>query len=187
MALLNLKKKSEDPEVAALQEQVAKMEAMNRVRQKYGRISDADVERILKDEQNAVQKAEMKAQMEEASRKAREERDRLIRKTAGEYVGSGRILATVNGIKVEAIGEDCSLPCPECGGPLRDSSAILCEMTERYLLAPAQHKFGPEAGLVIYNAQNPLGWTIGFPGVIRPLTCVSCGKTTPIAVQLVVL
>lgn len=88
MALLKLKKESENPEVAALQEEIERLKAAERIRLKYGRVSDKDVERLIEEESNAAKRAEQKRINEEASRKAKEERDRKIRcqVPAGELV-----------------------------------------------------------------------------------------------------
>jgi hypothetical protein len=124
---------------------------------------------------------------QEAAIKAREERDKLVRKTAQEYIANGRILATVEGSRVQAIGNDCSLPCPTCGGALRDDQGILIRLTEMFLNAPEGRKFAEPSELVIYSARNPLGAIIGFPGTLRPMACSNCGKTSLVILQLVVI
>jgi len=184
MALL--KKKSDDPEVAALQEKIDHMEGLERVRRKYGRISDRDAEAYLKDEERAAKKAEMRRVAEEEGRKAREERDKLIRKTAREYIANGRIIAAVEGSRVETIGNDLSFACPDCGGALRDDQGLLIRLTEMHLFAPPQ-RFAEPSELVIYSARNPLGAIIGFPGTLRPMACTNCGKSSLVIMQLVVI
>ena len=124
---------------------------------------------------------------QEAAIKAREERDKLVRKTAQEYIANGRILATVEGSRVHSVGNDLSLPCPDCGGALRDDQGILLRLTEMYLFAPEGRKFAEPSELVIYSARNPLGAIIGFPGTLRPMACSNCGKTSLVILQLVVI
>jgi hypothetical protein len=118
---------------------------------------------------------------------AREDRSNLIRKTAKEYIANGRILATVEGVKIDTIGNDLSFACPACGGALRDDNGLLTRLTEMYLFAPEGRKFAEPSELVIYSTRNPLGAVLGFPGTIRHMACSNCGKISLVVMQLVVI
>lgn len=182
-----LKKKSENEEIATLQAEVDRLKAFERIRLKYGRISDKDVERILKEEENAAAKAEMRKIAEEESRKAREERDRKIREEAVKLVQQGRVLVTVGGVRAESIGKDLTPPCPHCGGGLSDADQALYEYTEWWLFTPADRRFVTESPLMIYSAKNPLSRYMGAPLWVGAGTCRNCKKTAFIVVQLVIL
>lgn len=185
MALL--KKKSENEEIATLQAEVDRLKAFERIRNKYGRISDADVERLIKEEETLAAKAEMRRLSDEQAKKAREERDRKIRSEAVELVRSGRILVSVKGVRIETVGTDLSPACPVCGGALSGPDQPLYQFSEGWTFTPPDRRFVPESPLLIYSARNPLSQYMGGPLWIGAGTCRNCKKTAFTAIQLVIL
>lgn len=186
MPILKPKDNKPAPTVEELQAEIEHMKAVERIRRRFGRISDQDVEMYLREEEVERESAEGRRMAEEAAAKARAEKYELIKKTTHEYIKKGRLLAQVDGNPVSGLDKEGNLKCPFCGGPLQESAGHLQHLAEIFMNAPEGNRFAEPSELCIYSARNPLG-EIGFPGLYRGLQCMKCKKTSLVAVQLVVL
>lgn len=190
MALLNLKneaKKTDNEEIAALKQEIERLKAVDRVRKKYGRVSDQDLERLVKEETAAAQKAETRRINEEKSRKDREERDKKIREAAQEYVRQGKIRVSVNKERVSSVDNSLAPPCPYCGGGLTNADMAILAYATAWFSTEEDQRFSLKSPLLVFSAHNPLSQFVGAPLWVGAGTCKSCGKSASIIVQLVVL
>lgn len=175
-------------EVQTLKTKIAEMEARARVLAKYGsRLSESQVQTHIKEEAQATAKKALMAEAAEQTKRDQIVRDKEIRKAAVEMVSSGRILCAVGGVRRDAVGEDLSLPCPECGAALVGSHEGIYKFADDWTSTPPAERFGVYSPINVFSASNPLGSIRGAPFWVSTCRCPACKQSALVQVLLVVI
>jgi hypothetical protein len=111
--------------------------------------------------------------------------DTGILQSAVELVSTGRILVSVEGIRIHSIREDLSVRCKECRSPLRGSAEPIYTFTRDWIRTSPEQRFGPDSPILKQECR--FGNYIPSPFWIGTLRCPNCGMQTLVAVQLVVV
>ena len=169
---------------AAQQELLKSLKAYIDARSRLGpNVSGAQVEEYIEDEKRSrVRRAHRQKDSENATVLAKK-REEEIRQGARELVSSGRILCTVEGVRIPAVGDDLNLPCPHCGTPLPGTAEPITRFASAWITCPPDQRFS-QYSPVLTNPNSP---NSGAPLFFYTFSCPSCHSSARIAVQLVVL
>lgn len=170
--------------VEELQERIAWLETTQKIRARYGAsLSEGQVkeiyERLLQEERKKAQRIEAEAAQKIKDAQFREE----VKKKSRDLVTQGRVLISVEGNRTDTLTEDGYIPCPHCGGRLKDSNESLLHYAEGWLtLKDTIARLGPFSTLTI-----PGGKFFGVLAWRYSPKCESCGKASDAVTQLVLL
>jgi len=111
--------------------------------------------------------------------------DTEIIQSAVDLVSTGRILVSVDGVRIQTIREDLAVRCKECRGPLRGSAEPIYTFARDWIRTSPEDRFGPDSPIIKHEYRY--GDYIPSPFWISTLRCRNCGMQTLVAVQLIVL
>jgi len=113
------------------------------------------------------------------------ESDTNVIQSAVDLVSTGRILVSVEGIRIHHVREDLSVRCKGCRSPLRGCAEPIYTFTRDWTRTRPEQRFGPDSPILKQECRY--GNYIPSPFWIGSLRCRNCGMQTLVAVQLVVL
>jgi rubrerythrin len=168
------------PRLDELEAKVQEMEERERLKKKYGAVTDEHFRFYKEIEDKAARKAAMVAEMKAKGAVVREQIEKENLQHARDLFLSGHLVVTTNGKRLSKIREDLNFGCPSCGNPL--GALFVQAMGNLWKSYP-----NPMAlALGGRSTDNYVVYT-GFPIFYEPdMKCPSCQKTACVTIQLVI-
>jgi rubrerythrin len=166
-------------------EEINKLKQYRQIQARFEKpLTDEQLEKIAEQDRLNKQRAEQRERdrIEAAARDA--EKVNEIRRKAVEFVNNGRIIVSLQGVRVPTITEGLAVPCPECGAPIQQS-------IQDPLFIFARDWIACEDPAIRYSGNSPVlrtsqGHFMTSPAYLDTLKCPSCKKTALCVAQLVI-
>jgi len=147
---------AEVDEITKLRAELARQKDAARLRARHGpKLTDAQVDELLADEADMVIRKAKAAEIAELNRQEEIRRDKAYRDLACELVRDGKMLISVNDVRLTEITPDLLILCPHCGKPLGDLSHAIYEYAKGWYWIP-NSSYKRVHAFWIYSARSPL-------------------------------
>jgi hypothetical protein len=172
-------------EIENLRGELQRTKDAARIRAHHGaRLTDEQVDELLTEETTRAKNLIIAKENEKKNRLEEIRRDKAVRDLACELVRDGKILVSLDGVRLKEITPDLLILCPRCGKPLHDISGALYQFAKTWFWTPDGYQRVVNA-FRIYSARSPLTEQ-GFAGYLME-PCPHCHERVMGTIQVVVI